>query len=84
MQPSAPSKDHHQEAKNLVAKVRDFDIKKPADVKSKSKDSQLSPEEIAEKKANAEVIAAKESYAKKLVEKENEKKEKALAESKEA
>lgn len=72
MQPSAPVKNPHQEAKNLVAKVRDFDVKKPADVKAKSKDSQLTPDEIAEKKVNAEMIAAKESYAKKVAEKENE------------
>lgn len=66
MQPSAPAKNPHQEAKNLVAKVRDFDVKKPADVKAKSKDSEMTPDEIAERKVNAEMIAAKESYAKKI------------------
>jgi hypothetical protein len=79
VQPSAPHKEHNAtaEPKNLVAKVKDFDVKQ-VQAKSNTSNATHTVEQVALVKVDKEVAQAKANYAKDLAAKEADQKEKAL------
>ena len=81
MQPSAPHKEHNAttEPHNLVAMVKDLDVKQQVQTKTVTPaDPGISPEQAADLRVEAEIAETKASYAKGIQDKENAKKEKGL------